>query len=199
VADGRNAAGATPVVLASSSPRRRELRDTLGVEFTVAPADIDESVLAGEPAVAYVHRLALAKAATVASTHTDQLVIAADTTVDVDGEILGKPSDAADARRMLRLLAGRSHRVHTGLAVRIDQRVAAAVQTTVVVFAALDESLIDWYLATGEPFDKAGGYAIQGRGGVLVERIDGSFSNVVGLPLALLVQLSTKVGAPLLP
>jgi septum formation protein len=187
------------VVLASGSPRRRELLATLGIEFQVVPADIDESVLPGERPIPYVRRLAAAKAATVGRAHGDRLVIAADTTVDVDGEILGKPADAPEARRMLRLLGGRTHRVHTGLAVRCAGQRAVDVETTLVTFAELDDAMIDWYVATGEPYDKAGGYGMQGKASVLVERIEGSVSNVIGLPLARLVRLAAAAGAPLLP
>jgi septum formation protein len=187
------------VVLASGSPRRRELLATLGVAFHVVPAEIDESVRPPEDPVAYVRRLASAKAATVAVAHGDGLVIAADTTVDVDGAILGKPADPPDARRMLRLLAGRTHRVHTGIAVHRTGYAAVEVETTLVTFADLDEAMIEWYVGTGEPFDKAGGYGMQGKASVLVERIDGSVSNVIGLPLARLVRLAAAAGAPLLP
>jgi septum formation protein len=187
------------IILASGSPRRRELLDTLGVAFDIVPADIDESVLEGEEPVEYVLRLGEQKAAAVSVLHPERLVIAADTTVDVDGEILGKPIDADDARRMLRLLSGRQHRVHTGLAVCRGEQRLTAVETTVVTFAALDDAIVDWYVGTGEPFDKAGGYGMQGKASVLVERIDGSVTNVIGLPLALLQRLTTALGHPLLP
>lgn len=187
------------VILASSSPRRRELLATLGVEFDVVPADIDESVVPGEDPAGYVRRLAAAKAAAVATLHPHALVIAADTTVDVDGVILGKPVDPDDARRMLRLLGGRSHLVHTGLAVHVGDHVAVETETTVVTFAALSDAAIEWYVATGEPFDKAGGYGMQGRAAALVERIDGSATNVIGLPLARAVRLAAAAGRPLFP
>lgn len=189
----------TPIVLASGSPRRRELLDTLGIAFDVVPADIDESVHDGEVPEAYVRRLGLEKARAVAASHPDRLVLAADTTVDVDGEILGKPADADEARRILRLLAGRTHLVHTGLALVRGDRVETAVETTAVTFTPLDDAVIDWYVDTGEPFDKAGGYGVQGRAAVFVERVDGSVTNVIGLPLALVVRLAAAVGAPLLP
>ncbi len=120
---------------------------------------------------------------------TGDPVLAADTIVEVDGEILGKPVDTDDARRMLGRLSGRSHRVHTGVAVRRGERVDVEVVTTIVTFVALTAESIDWYLATGEPFDKAGAYAIQGAGGVFVEAVRGSVSNVVGLPLATVARL----------
>jgi septum formation protein len=170
------------LVLASASPRRSELLDSAGLDFEVRPADIDESVLPGESPTAYVRRLSIEKVAAVAATPLD-IVVAADTTVEIDGLILGKPADDADARRMLGLLAGVEHNVHTGVSVRADGRTRTVVVTTVVEFLELDDAAIDAYVATGEPFDKAGGYAIQGQGGALVKRIDGSVSNVIGLPL----------------
>lgn len=182
------------IVLASASPRRRELLAQLGFVFEVVPANLDESVAPDELPVDYVGRLAREKAGAVEG----DLVIAADTTVDVDGRILGKPADADDAKAMLRLLSGRPHHVHTGVAVRRGSAVASAVTTTWVTFAALDEAAIDWYVATGEPFDKAGAYAIQGAGGVFVESVTGSVSGVIGLPLATLVELCRSVGVNLL-
>jgi septum formation protein len=176
------------LVLASGSPRRAQLLGHLGVAFEVRPADLDESVLPGEEARAYVERLARAKAAAVAG--GGELVIAADTTVEVDGTILGKPVDRADATRMLRLLSGRTHRVHTGVAVA-DRSI---VVTTEVRFVDLTEGEIAWYVGSGEPLDKAGAYAIQGAGGAFVAGIDGSASNVVGLPLAELVDLLRAAG-----
>jgi septum formation protein len=185
-----------PLVLASASPRRRELLERLGLAFTVAAPDIDESVRPGEAAVAYVERLAAEKAAAVGG--AADVVIAADTTVEIDGEILGKPIDAADARRMLGRLSGRTHRVHTGVAVRHDGSARVGSATTFVHMAPLSPGAIEWYLATGEPFDKAGAYALQGTGGVLVEKVTGSVSNVVGLPLTLVLELARQLGVELL-
>jgi septum formation protein len=169
------------LILASASPRRAELLDSAGLDFDVRPADIDESVQRGESPEEYVRRLSIEKAAAVS--RPGEIVIAADTTVEIDGEILGKPIDDADARRMLGLLAGAEHHVHTGVSVRADERTRTVVVTTLVEFIPLDADAIQDYIATGEPFDKAGGYAIQGAGGGLVRRIDGSVSNVIGLPL----------------
>ncbi len=177
------------LVLASGSPRRRELLGQLGVAFTVRAADVDETPSAGERPRDLVARLAAAKAAGV----DGPVVLAADTTVEVDGDILGKPVDAADARRMLGRLSGRTHHVHTGVAVRAGERVELEVVTTAVTFVPLVRAAVDWYVATGEPFDKAGGYAVQGAGGVFVESIRGSVSNVVGLPLATTVDLLRRV------
>jgi septum formation protein len=186
------------IVLASASPRRLELLDRLGVEPTVLPPDIDETPLPAETADAYVARLAVAKAAAVAATLTgDALVIAADTTVEIDGDILAKPADAADAAVMLRRLSGRRHRVFTGVAVRRGDEVCSEVVATGVRFAALTEADIEWYVSTGEPLDKAGAYALQGAGGVFVEAVEGSVSNVVGLPLHTVVRLAAGLGVRL--
>jgi nucleoside triphosphate pyrophosphatase len=187
------------VVLASASPRRRELLEQLGLTIEIAPADVDESVRAAEDPVPYVLRLAEEKAAVVAGRHgfdaqDDVLVIAADTTVDIDGRILAKPEDEADARAMLRALSARAHRVHTGVAVRRGGRTMSRSATTLVTFTPVTDAALDWYLATGEPFDKAGAYAIQGAGGVFVQSVKGSVSNVVGLPLTTVVDLARSLG-----
>jgi septum formation protein len=185
-----------PVLLASGSPRRRELLAQLGCTFAVLPPDVDESVQAGESPTAYVDRLAVEKAHAVEA-DPDTLVIAADTTVDLGGEILAKPVDAADAAAMLRRLSGRTHRVHTGVAVRRGGEVRHEVVTSLVTFVPLSEADVEWYVATGEPLDKAGGYAVQGSGGVFVQRVRGSVSNVVGLPLHTLVRLAGELGVRL--
>lgn len=185
------------LVLASASPRRAELLRSVGLEFDVVPADIDESVRAGESPVDYVARLSSEKASAVAERFgPGTVVVAADTTVDVDGRILEKPHDDFDARRMLRLLSGRTHLVHTGVTTlsvgvgsgRAGSSVSVVVETA-VEFVELTESTAKWYVGTGEPFDKAGGYAIQGAGGALVRRVDGSVTNVIGLPLAETLEL----------
>lgn len=185
------------IVLASGSPRRHELLQQLGVRFSTAVPDIDEATRANEPPIAYVHRLAVEKAHAV-SVPDDSLVIAADTTVDLGGEIFGKPTDIAEARAMLRQLSARTHRVHTGVAVRFGDRVESAVSTSLVTFAPLTTDTIDWYLATDEPFDKAGGYAIQGAGAVLVQRVRGSVSGIIGLPLHMVMSLAQSLGVSLL-
>jgi septum formation protein len=156
------------------------------VRFTVRPVDLDESPLPGEAPRDYVLRLAVEKAAAASG----ELVLAADTTVVVDGEILGKPRDDDDARRMLRLLSGREHSVLTGIALGK----AAEVDETLVRFAPLSEAEIDWYVATGEPRDKAGAYAIQGLGSLFVESVEGSYSNVVGLPIPRMYRLFARLG-----
>lgn len=187
----------TRVVLASASPRRHELLSQIGVSFTVREPDIDESPSHGESPAGYVRRLASAKAAAI-STSTDELVIAADTTVDLDGQILGKPIDERDAAAMLHRLSGRTHRVHTGVSVRRNGTEHVDVCTTLVTFVALDDATIDWYVSTGEPLDKAGAYALQGAGAALVCSVEGSVSNVVGLPLHAVIELAARGGVDLL-
>ena len=190
-------ASVSPILLASGSPRRRELLAQLGLQFQIASPDVDETPLPGEAPVPYVERLAIVKAQAVAATDVT-LVIAADTTVEIDGDILAKPADADEARSMLRRLSGRTHQVHTGIAVQRGGRTLSEVVTAHVTFAALTDAQIDWYVATGEPMDKAGAYAVQGIGGVFVETVNGSVSNVIGLPLHTLVALATQLGVSLL-
>lgn len=192
----------TAVVLASASPRRRQLLAPLGLDITVMPADIDETEHPGEDPVAYVRRLAAEKCTVIAdrlgAEGSTRLVIAADTTVARDGTILGKPTDEAEATAMLRSLGGRDHMVHTGVCVRLGDRTATGVETTVVRFVELSDRVVSWYVRTGEPFDKAGAYAIQEAGGVFVESVTGSVSNVVGLPLSLVIELAESVGVQLI-
>jgi septum formation protein len=187
--------GRARLVLASGSPRRHQLLRCIGLDFTAIAPDIDESPAEGEDPVAYVERLAREKADAVPARDGD-IVLAADTTVALDGTILGKPGDDAEARRMLRALSGRRHQVHTGVAVRSDGRVGSAVATTHVTMARIGELDMDWYIRTGEPLDKAGAYALQDGGGLFVEALEGSASNVVGLPLALVAELLTEAGTP---
>lgn len=177
------------LVLASASPRRRELLETAGFAFHVSPVDIDEGRLPGEPPLAYVERVARAKAGAAATRNPDRVVIAADTAVVVDDEVFGKPRDAADAARMLRALSGRAHEVMTGVAVAGNGQHRAFVERTTVWFGDLSDGDIADYVASGEPFDKAGAYAIQGRASRFILRIHGSYSNVVGLPIAQLAEL----------
>lgn len=182
------------LVLASRSPRRAELLRTLGVDFVVVDVGVDETPQRGETASAYVRRLAQAKAsAGRAVVGSSRPVLAADTTVVCDDEILGKPLDAADARRILSLLAGRWHRVLTGVVLAGKEMDVICVQTS-VLFRALSRHEIDRYWESGEPTDKAGAYGIQGLGGAFVTRLDGSYSNVVGLPLAETLSLLDKAG-----
>ena len=195
------------LVLASASPRRRELLTQAGYTFTVHPADIPEDPLPNEDPVAYVTRLAREKAEAVFREITkapasDQRasaalqvpaaalqVLAADTTVTLDNQILGKPFNPADAARMLRLLSGRTHRVITGIALISATSTQVAAETTAVTFLPLTGDAIAAYIATGEPMDKAGAYAIQGRAARWIPRIEGDYFNVVGLPIALVSSL----------
>lgn len=187
------------IVLASSSPRRAALLRALGIPIRIVEPQVDETAGAAEPPGEHALRLAQAKARAVANrlapAPTGRVVLAADTIV-VAGRALGKPADAADARAMLASLVGRAHEVLTAVHVlRTDSgALAATLQRTVVRFRACDERWIDWYVATGEPFGKAGAYSIQGRGALLCERIEGSWSNVVGLPLEALPELFARVG-----
>ena len=178
------------LVLASGSPRRRELVGRLGVAFVVEAADIDETPHPDEDPIVYVERLARTKAAAVAG----DVVLAADTTVALDGEIIAKPDGDAGARDMLRRLAARTHLVHTGVGVRRGERVESLVETTEVDLRPLTDREISWYVATGEPHDKAGGYGLQGAGGAFVTAIRGCTSNVIGLPLHRTVELLRTVG-----
>jgi septum formation protein len=176
------------IVLASQSPRRADLLRAAGFDFDVRATDVDESVRAGESPRDYVTRLAIAKAV-AAKRSDDEVVLGADTTVVVDGEVLAKPADAADATRMLRSLAGREHEVLTGVCLLRDGYRDTRVAATRVGFLPMTDAEIAWYVASGEPMDKAGAYGIQGRMSRFVTRIDGSYSNVVGLPVALVYQM----------
>ena len=178
------------VVLASRSPRRIELISQLGVIAEVVPADIDETPLLGEEPVEYVKRLASSKARAVQERlSTDVFVLGADTTVDLDGVILGQPVDETEARRMLKALSARTHRVHTGVAVIGPERFESIVVTSMVTFEPVTDAILDWYIGTGEWQGKAGSYAIQGLGGTLVASTRGSMSNIIGLPLRETAQL----------
>ena len=185
------------IILASASPRRVELLASAGVEFEVHPGDIPEEVLPGETPEDHVVRLAREKAMNVAEKTAGRFFIGADTVVVCGGEIMGKPKDSADAERMLRKLSGVPHEVITGFAVYDRERsdaVSAAV-TTRVFFKQLRDEEIHAYIATGCPFDKAGAYAIQGGAAHMVQRIDGSYTNVVGLPLCEVIEALRTVGA----
>ncbi len=177
------------LILASASPRRRQLLELIGVEFAVIPADVDETPFAGEGPSTYASRAARDKALEVAAKHPGRLVLGADTVVEVDQEILGKPASADDAASMLRRLSGRSHLVHTALALVTDVTAHEVVDSARVQFVQLTDELIRWYVATGEPMDKAGAYAIQGLGGLLVTGVEGSPHTVVGLPVHRLPEL----------
>ena len=181
------------LILASASPRRVELLTAAGYRFEVQSADIDERVTPGEAAEDYVQRLAVEKARAVLERTNPQsddvLVLGADTTVVVDGEILGKPEDDEDSARMVRLLAGRPHRVLTGVSLCSRSLQLEAVDETLVFFQPMSDNDVHWYVASGEGRDKAGAYAIQGLASRFIPRIDGSHSNVVGLPVAVVAEL----------
>ena len=180
------------LILASASPRRAELLRAAGIDFDVRPADVDEAILPGEAPSEYVSRLAEAKARVVHERDNERTVLAADTAVVVEGEILGKPIDAADATRMLRLIGGRTHEVLTAVSIfHPGQIVDTRVDVTTVEFALLSEADVSWYVSSGEPMDKAGAYAVQGLASRFVTRLEGSYSNVVGLPIALVYQMLT--------
>jgi septum formation protein len=179
-------------VLASSSPRRRQLLEMLGIPVDVRAPHVPEVRRPGEPPRAYVERLAREKAAAVPG----DLVLAADTTVVVGSEVLEKPADADDALRMLERLAGRTHEVITAVALRADGTMRQATDVTHVTFRPADRELLRAYVATGEPMDKAGAYGIQGYGAALVERIEGDFFGVMGLPVRLVLKLLDEVGRP---
>jgi len=179
------AAPARPLILASSSPRRADLLRQAGIPFTLRLAEVDETPRPGEEPGAIAERLARAKAAAPSGLPSPALLIAADTLVVVDGAVLGKPRDAADAMAMLRRLAGRAHEVITAVALRAvpEESVTCERTTSLVRFAPLSDRQIEWYVKTGEGADKAGAYALQGRGGLLVTAVEGSYTNVIGLPL----------------
>jgi septum formation protein len=186
------------LILASASPRRAELLRAAGIGFDVMPADVDEAIDVEDTPEGYVRRVAQLKAEAVLPRAGERPVLGADTIVIVGHAVLGKPSDTADAGRMLRLLAGREHSVMTGVCLinpaAESGRVQMSTTRTSVEFAALTDEEISWYVASGEPMDKAGAYAIQGLASRFVTRIEGSYSNVVGLPVALVYDLCKRAG-----
>lgn len=182
------------LILASASPRRRDLLDQIGLTFTVDPVDIDESRQPGEAASDYVERLAREKAQAGCQRHPGNRVLGSDTTVVMDGEPLGKPTDRNDALAMLRRLSGRSHEVLSGVALAGPEGIEGCLVTTRVRFRELSGAEMAAYWETGEPADKAGAYGIQGRGSVFVTGIEGSYSNVVGLPLTETADLLARSG-----
>lgn len=184
------------LVLASGSPRRRQLLEMLGLSFRVVAPEVDETRPKDEPPDAYVVRLARAKAAAVAAREREAVVLAADTTVVVRGSVLGKPRSPAEAVAMLAQLQGRTHQVLSAVAVAQGERLEHALDVTDVTFRSLGEAELVGYVATGEPLDKAGAYAIQGQGAALVEGIRGDFFSVMGLPLRLALELLERFGRP---
>ena len=190
----RAAAAAVRVILASGSPRRRDLLTLIGLQHEVSPADVDESAHDAESPSTHAERLALAKAEAIAAQHPDALVLAADTIVVVDGDILGKPRDEAHAREMLARLSGRSHTVITGVAAAHAGEAHSDVEQVAVTFRPLTAEEIADYVRTGEPMDKAGAYGIQGYGATIVERIDGDYFAVMGLAVVRLLRLCARLG-----
>jgi septum formation protein len=182
------------IILASSSPRRTELLRLIRIDHEITPAHVDETQRAEEAPRVYAERLAREKAQAIAREHPDAVVVGADTIVVVDGHVLGKPEDATDAAAMLRHLSGRVHLVDTAIAVARNGAVKSAVEEVEVTFRTLSDAEIERYIATGEPMDKAGAYGIQGYGATLVQRVNGDYFAVMGLPLGLLVRLLREVG-----
>jgi septum formation protein len=182
------------LVLASGSPRRRQLLELIGLKFSVVPANIDETPFDGEDPTTCASRVAREKAAEVAARQPGRMVLGSDTVVEIDSEILGKPASEDEAEAMLERLSGRSHLVHTALALVVDGRCHEVIDSASVQFVELTDDLIRWYVSTGEPMDKAGAYAIQGLGGLLVEAVDGSPHTVVGLPVHRLPELFAAHG-----
>lgn len=176
------------LILASGSPRRRELLTQIGLTYSVHPADVDETLNPAWTAREAVEQLSARKAETVATAFADDLILAADTVVSLEEKILGKPADAAEAAAMLRALSGRSHKVYTGFTLRRGDKVVTRSEETAVTFRPLTDGEIAAYIASGEPMDKAGAYGIQGLGGVLISGIDGDYFNVMGLPICALSQ-----------
>lgn len=184
------------LILASKSPRRRYLLKQAGLEFSVIPSSFDESSVSFSTPDAFVRRIAEGKAKDISEKYPDSWIIGADTVVVIDKKILGKPGSRTEARSMLEHLSGKTHRVLTGYCIscKAEKHFLSATVQTDVGFKTLSEKEIDWYISTGEPFDKAGAYAIQGIGAFLVKRINGSYTNVVGLPVCEVVDVLIKVG-----
>jgi len=185
-----------PIVLASGSPRRKQLLEMLRIPFRIIPPDVDEHVLAGEQADAYVTRLSRAKAQAVVARAPGEVILAADTTVALRGRIFEKPTSPQHAMEMLEQLQGQTHKVLTAVAVAENGRLEQALDVTRVTFRRADRATLEEYVATGEPLDKAGAYAIQGLGAPLIERVEGDFFGVMGLPLRLALDLLAKFGRP---
>ena len=184
------------LILASASPRRADLLREAGIDVEIQPANVDEDVEPGEPPEIYVRRVAESKGQAISQRAAGRYVLAADTAVVVDGEILGKPSGPGDAARMLRTLSGRTHLVVSAVCLMKDGQpvVETEVAVTAVEFSVLSPAEVDWYVASGESTDKAGGYGIQGLASRFVIRIAGSYSNVVGLPVAVVYRMCTEAG-----
>ena len=183
------------IILASGSPRRAEILNSVGWSFEKYISDVDESEIAGESAEDYVQRLAKTKAEKVAENFTDEIVLGADTTVVIDDQIIGKPSDLEDARRMLKMLSGNWHEVLTGVALVKNRNSAVGLQKTKVKFAEMSAKEINFLVENGEPLDKAGAYAVQAQAALFIEKIEGDYWNVVGLPVNLVFNLFKKLNS----
>ncbi len=181
------------IVLASGSPRRAEILNSVGWAFTKQVPDVDETEFAGEDPAKYVQRLAKTKAEVIAKGHPDQIVLSADTTVVIDGQIIGKPLDLDDARRMLRLLAGNWHEVLTGVAVAANGVTETGIQCTRVKFCEMTDDEVNFLAEKGDPLDKAGAYAVQAQAALFIEGIEGDYWNVVGLPVSLVYRMVTSL------
>ena len=183
------------IVLASRSPRRKDILEKLNLSFIIDPPDIDESPINNESPINYVQRISAAKADLVAHRHDQQcIVIAADTTVELGGEIFGQPRDLDEARLMIQKLSGKTHRVHTAISVRYNREIVNSVDTASVTMREVSSELLEWYIGTGESIGKAGAYAVQGHGAALVTDVTGEIDTVIGLPVRLLTSLLADLG-----
>jgi len=183
------------IVLASRSPRRKDILEKLNFSFVIDPPDIDESPFKNESPIIYVQRISAAKADLVAQRHDQQcIVIAADTTVELNGEIFGQPRDSDEARLMIQKLSSRTHKVHTAISVRYNQKVANSVDTASVTMREVSSELLEWYIGTDESIGKAGAYAVQGHGAALVADVTGEIDTVIGLPVGLLLGMLGNLG-----
>ncbi len=186
------------IILASRSPRRKDILEKLNLSFVIDTPDIDESPIKNESPINYVQRISAAKAEIVAQRHDKQcIVIAADTTVELQGEIFGQPRDLDEARLMIHKLSGKTHAVHTAVSVRCEMKIATAVDTAQVTMREVSNELLEWYIGTGESIGKAGAYAVQGHGAALVAGVTGELDTVIGLPVRLLTSLLADLGIDL--
>ena len=183
------------IVLASRSPRRKDILEKLNLSFVIDPPDIDESPIKNESPIIYVQRISAAKADLVAQRHDQQcIVIAADTTVELNGEIFGQPRDLDEARFMIQKLSSKTHQVHTAISVRYNQEIVNSVDTASVTMREVTSELLEWYIGTGESIGKAGAYAVQGHGAALVADLSGEIGTVIGLPAGLLIDMLGDLG-----
>jgi septum formation protein len=186
---------ASKIILASRSPRRKDILEKLNFSFVIDPPDIDESPFKNESPIIYVQRISAAKADLVAQRHDQQcIVIAADTTIELNGEIFGQPRDSDEARLMIHKLSSKTHKVHTAISVRYKQEVANSVDTASVTMREVSSELLEWYIGTGESIGKAGAYAVQGHGAALVADVTGEIDTVIGLPVGLLLGMLGNLG-----